>query len=72
MTLGLVAFSAFFLIVALLLVPAGIALAFVAASVVGLGIQGTTLWLLRRARRLPVAPGVAPEVASAEGATATD
>jgi hypothetical protein len=49
--LGLFAFSTFFLIVALLLVPAGITIAFVAATIVALGIQATTLWLLRHVQR---------------------
>ena len=59
--LGLFAFSAFFLIVALLLVPAGIAMAFVAAALVAFGIQATTLWLLRHAQRRHVALATAAE-----------
>jgi hypothetical protein len=51
--LGLFAFSVFFLLVALLLEPGGAALAFVVASLVALGIQGATLWLLRRSQRQP-------------------
>ncbi len=59
--LGLFAFSTFFLIVALLLVPAGIAIAFIAATIVTFGIQATTLWLLRHAQRRHIALASAAE-----------
>jgi hypothetical protein len=68
--LGLFAFTAFFLLVALLLVPDGVVVAFVAASLVALGIQGTTLAVLRRVQRQPATPEM-PGGAAAESATAT-
>jgi hypothetical protein len=46
--LGLFAFTTFFLVLGLLLVPAGIAAAFFAAIGVTLALQGVSLWLLRR------------------------
>jgi hypothetical protein len=46
--LGLFAFASFFLTLALLLVPAGIAPAFAAATAVALALQAGSLWLLRR------------------------
>jgi hypothetical protein len=46
--LGLFAFTAFFLVLASMLPPAGIAGAFTAATGVALGLQGASLWLLRR------------------------
>jgi hypothetical protein len=58
--LGLFAFGSFFLVLALLLVPAGIAPSFVAASLIALGVQGTTFALLRRGRRQPVSGGASP------------
>lgn len=45
--LGLFSFAAFFIVLALLLVPTGIALAFAAAIAAALSVQGGTLWLLR-------------------------
>ena len=45
--LGLFAFAGFFVALAQLLAPAGIALAFAAAIAAALGIQGCSLWLLR-------------------------
>ncbi len=49
--LGLFAFAGFFVVLALLLVPGGIALAFAAALSAALGIQGCSLWLLQRHTR---------------------
>ncbi len=46
--LGLFAFAGFFLALAILIEPAGIALAFVTAVVVALTIQAGSLWVLRR------------------------
>jgi hypothetical protein len=46
---GLYSFATFFLVVALLVVPAGIAVAFVAATATLLATQGSALWLFRRA-----------------------
>jgi hypothetical protein len=46
---GLVAFAAFFLVLAASLGAAGIGAAFAAAIVVALLLQGAALWLLRRA-----------------------
>lgn len=45
--LGLFSFAGFFIVLALLLMPAGIALAFAAAIAAALVVQGGTLWLLR-------------------------
>ena len=45
--LGLFSFAGFFIVLALLLVHGGIALAFAAAIVAALAVQGGTLWLLR-------------------------
>jgi hypothetical protein len=59
--LGLFAFSTYFLIVAILLVPAGITIAFLAATLVALGIQATTLRLLRHVQRRHVALASAAE-----------
>lgn len=53
--LGLFASCAFFLVLSLLLLPAGILIAFVAATISTLSIQGTSLALLRR-----VVQGAAP------------
>ncbi len=49
--LGLFAFAGFFVALALLLVPGGIALAFTAAMAVAVSIQGCSLWLLQRHTR---------------------
>lgn len=49
--LGLFAFAGFFSVLALLLVPAGIALAFCVALGAALCIQGGSLWLLQRRAR---------------------
>ena len=46
--LGSFSFAGFFLVVALLLQPAGIVLTFLCASLVTLAIHGLSLWLLRR------------------------
>jgi hypothetical protein len=46
--IGLFGFTLFFLVVSLLLVPAGLALAFIAASLVTLATQGAALWLMGR------------------------
>ena len=46
--LGLFAFASFFLALALLIEPAGIAPAFAAAIVVALALQAGSLWVLRR------------------------
>jgi len=48
--LGLFAFGSFFLVLAALIVPAGIAAAFAAAIVAGLAVQGITLWVMQRRR----------------------
>lgn len=45
--LGLFSFAGFFIMLALLLVHSGIVLAFAAAIVAALSVQGGTLWLLR-------------------------
>jgi hypothetical protein len=45
---GLYSFATFFLVVALLLVPAGTAVAFVTATATLLATQGSALWLLQR------------------------
>lgn len=54
--LGLFGFASFFLVLALLLEPAGIALAFLAAIAAALALQGVSLWLMQRItqyRQLP-------------------
>jgi hypothetical protein len=50
--IGTLAYAVFFLIVSLLVVPYGIALAFVLALGGALLTQGSTLWAIRRAQRL--------------------
>ncbi len=45
---GLFSFATFFLLVALLLTAAGLAVTFLAATATTLAMQGTALWLLRR------------------------
>lgn len=52
--LGLFAFASFFLALALLLIPTGIAPSFTIALAVALSVQGVSLWLLRS--RLHVSP----------------
>lgn len=47
--LGLFSYASFFFVLALLLISAGIALAFAAAILVMLTLQGISLWILRRA-----------------------
>jgi hypothetical protein len=56
--MGLFSYASFFFVLALLLVPAGIALAFVVAIAVMLTMQGISLWLLQRHRTssLPETP----------------
>ncbi len=49
--LGLFGFASFFLILALLLEPAGIALAFLAAIAAALALQGVSLWLMQHIAR---------------------
>lgn len=51
--LGLFSFCAFFLVLAVLLVPIGIALAFLMATITTLAMQGVSLWLLRRGSPQP-------------------
>jgi hypothetical protein len=46
--LGLFSFAGFFLVLAALLVPAGITIAFAGATAVALAVQGGSLWALRR------------------------
>jgi cell division protein FtsW (lipid II flippase) len=48
LVLGLFAFAAFFLVLALMLERAGTAVAFTAAVAVTLTLQGASLWVLRR------------------------
>ncbi|MBF6589852.1 MAG: hypothetical protein IVW57_04880 [Ktedonobacterales bacterium] len=48
---GLFSFVTFFLIVTLLIVPVGIVVTFIAATVVTLAMQGASLWLLHRRAR---------------------
>jgi hypothetical protein len=48
--LGSFSFAGFFLVVAVLLPPAGIGVTFLCASLVALAIQGASLWLIRRTR----------------------
>lgn len=48
--MGLFSYASFFFVLALLLVPAGIAVAFIVAVVTLLLIQGTSLWILQRGR----------------------
>jgi hypothetical protein len=50
--LGLFAFAGFYLVLALLLEPAGIATAFVAAILTTLAVQGLTFFALRNSRRV--------------------
>jgi hypothetical protein len=52
--LGLFAFASFFLIVALLIVPAGLGVAFLCASVAALSVQGFSLLILQRSRKLHI------------------
>ena len=52
--LGLFSFASFFLIVALLLVPVGLGIAFLCASVVALSVQGFSLLILQRSRKLHI------------------
>jgi hypothetical protein len=56
--MGLFAYASFFFMLALLLVPAGIAPSFVLAFLVMLTLQGISLWLLQRHRapNLPDTP----------------
>jgi O-antigen/teichoic acid export membrane protein len=49
--LGLFSFAGFCVVLATLLVPAGVATAFGAAIALALGIQGVSLWGLRRGER---------------------
>lgn len=59
--LGTFAFAAFFLVVALLLAPVGIAPAFAAATLAAFATQGASLLLVRsRPTALPDAPGFTP------------
>ncbi len=51
--MGLYAFASFFLVLALLIEPAGIAPAFAAASATALAVQAGALWALRRASMKP-------------------
>jgi hypothetical protein len=50
--IGIFAYTVFFLIISILVVPFGIAVAFGLALVAALLTQGSTLWVIRRARRL--------------------
>ncbi len=50
--IGTLAYAVFFLIVSILVVPYGIAVAFVLALIGALLTQGSTLWAIRRAQRL--------------------
>ncbi len=52
--LGLFSFAYFFLIVALLIAPAGLGIAFLCASVVALSVQGFSLLILQRSRKLHI------------------
>ncbi|HEX6816939.1 MAG TPA: hypothetical protein VF120_01085 [Ktedonobacterales bacterium] len=58
--LGLFAFCAFFVVLALLLVPTGILVGFVAACALTLGMQAVSLLLLRGTRDITVAYGQEP------------
>ncbi|HMA34974.1 MAG TPA: hypothetical protein VKY74_10905 [Chloroflexia bacterium] len=51
--LGSFSFAGFFLVVAILLQPVGLPLAFLCASGVALGMHGVSLWLLQRPRPDP-------------------
>ncbi len=51
--MGLFSYASFFFVLAVLLVPAGIALAFVVAILVMLTLQGISLWVLRRTAAAP-------------------
>jgi hypothetical protein len=51
--LGLFGFASFFLLLTLLLEPAGIALAFLAATASALALQGVSLWVIQRVARTP-------------------
>jgi hypothetical protein len=51
--MGLFSYASFFFVLAILLVPAGIALAFAIAIVVMLTLQGTSLWLLQMKPPVP-------------------
>jgi hypothetical protein len=51
--IGLFGFTAFFFVLGVALQPAGIAVAFVLATMLDLALQGATLWLIRRSLRLP-------------------
>lgn len=56
LVMGLFSYASFFFVLAILLVPAGIGLAFAVAIVVMLILQGTSLWILQRPRpKLPAA-----------------
>ena len=46
--MGLFAFASFFFVIAILIEPAGILIAFLVAILVVIGLQGFSLWLLRR------------------------
>ena len=46
--MGLFSFAAFFVVLGLTIVPAGIAVSFAAALVTALVVQGASLWLLGR------------------------
>jgi hypothetical protein len=48
---GMFAFAGFFITLSLLLAKAGIAVSFLSAIAVALAIQGTSLWVLRRAHK---------------------
>lgn len=50
--LGLFAFSTFFLVVAALVAHAGVGVTFALASIMALGVQGTSLAILRRPRKM--------------------
>ena len=50
--MGLFSYASFFFVLALLLVPAGIALAFTVAILVMLTLQGISLWILQRSPRV--------------------
>ena len=50
--LGLFAFASFFLIVAVLIEPAGLATTFLCATIVTLGVHGFSLLILQRSRKL--------------------
>lgn len=56
--LGLFGFASFFLLLSLLLEPAGIALAFLAAIAAALALQGISLWAMQRIMRAKEKPSV--------------